>query len=184
MEQLNPRARHDQFGSKINRDHSPVLAYGLPWLSILLGSLAPMLPVIAAAPIIPPLGYMLLLSWRLLRPGLLPMWAGLPLGLFDDLFSGQPLGSAILLFSLSMIAIDLIELRFPWRAFRQDWLLAALFLALYLFLSALFSGAQISAIQLGLIAPQIMLSILLFPVIASIVSLLDRMRLKRVRKFG
>ena len=52
--------------------------------------------------------------WRMLRPGLLPLWAGLPMGLFDDMYSGQPLGSGILLFSLTLIALDLIELRFPW----------------------------------------------------------------------
>ena len=184
MEQLNPRARRDQFGSKINRDSSPVLAFGIPWACIMLASLIPLLPVIASGPIIPPLSYMFLLAWRFLRPGLLPMWAGLPLGLFDDLYSGQPIGSGILLFSLTMIAIDLIELRFPWRAFRQDWLLAALFITLYLLLTALFSGASLSLIQLSLIGPQLALSILLFPIVASIVGLLDRLRLTRVRRFS
>jgi hypothetical protein len=61
--------------------------------AILFGSLPPWLPIIAPAPVPPPLGFLLLLAWRLLRPGLLPPWAGLPLGLFDDLYSGQPTGS-------------------------------------------------------------------------------------------
>lgn len=184
MERLNPSARRDQFGSKINREHSPVLAYGIPWATIMLASLAPLLPIIASAPIVPPLGYLFLLSWRVLRPGLLPMWAGLPLGLFDDLFSGQPVGSGILLFSLTMIALELIELRFPWRGFWQDWAVAALFSALYLGLAAIFSGAAIIWMQLSLLLPQLMLTILLFPVVAQIVSLLDRFRLKRVRRIG
>lgn len=184
MERLNPSARRDQFGSKINRDHSPVLAIGLPWATILLASMAPMLPVIAAAPILPPLGYVFMLSWRVLRPGLLPMWAGLPLGLFDDLLSGQPIGSGILLFSLTMIALDLIELRFPWRGFWQDWGLAALFSVLYLIFTALISGAAIALIQLPLIVPQLLLTILIFPVVAQLVSLLDRVRLTRVKRIG
>lgn len=184
MERLNPNARRDQFGSKINRDHSPFLAFGVPWITILFGSLVPMLPIIAAAPIVPPLGYMFLLSWRVLRPGLLPMWAGLPLGLFDDLFSGQPLGSSILLFSVTMIALDLIELRFPWRGFWQDWGVAAIFSTAFLVLSALFSGAASSWIQLPLILPQILLTIISFPLVAQIVTLLDRIRLTRVRRIG
>src|SRR5919112_511136 len=117
METMNPRSRRDPFGSRINRAQSPILAYGLPWASILLGSLTPWLPIIAPAPVLPPLGLMMLLAWRLLRPGLLPLWAGLPLGLFDDLYSGQPLGSGILLFSLALLAVELIELRFQWRSF-------------------------------------------------------------------
>jgi len=184
MEQLNPSARRDQFGSKINRDFSPVLAYGIPWLMILLASLSPLLPIIAPLPILPPLGFLCLLAWRVLRPGLLPMWAGLPLGFFDDLFSGQPLGSGILLFSLTMIALDLIELRFPWRGFWQDWGIAAVFVSLYLILAALFSGSGLPLVQYPLILPQLALAILLFPVVAQLVSLLDRVRLTRVRKIG
>lgn len=184
MERLNPNARRDQFGRKINRDHSPVLAYGIPWLSILFASLSPLLPIIAPLPLLPPLGFIFLLAWRVLRPGLLPLWAGLPLGFFDDLFSGQPLGSGILLFSLTMIALDLIELRFPWRGFWQDWGVAAVFVTLYLILAILFSGAALPLVQYPLILPQLILSILLFPLVAQVVSLLDRFRLKRIRKFG
>ncbi|AKQ42322.1 rod shape-determining protein MreD [Aurantiacibacter atlanticus] len=184
MEQLNPSARRDQFGSKINRDHSPVLSHGVPWAIILLACMSPLLPIIASAPLVPPLGYMFLLGWRVLRPGILPLWAGLPIGLFDDMFSGQPLGSGALLFSLTMIAIDLIEMRFPWRGFWQDWGVASIFLALYLALAAIFSGASLSLVQFTLILPQLALSILIFPLVAQLVSLLDRFRLKRVRRFG
>ncbi|MDE1466779.1 rod shape-determining protein MreD [Aurantiacibacter sp. D1-12] len=184
MERLNPNSRRDQFGSKINRVHSPVLAYGVPWLTILLASLAPMLPLIASAPLFPPLGYLFLLAWRVLRPGILPMWAGLPLGFFDDLYSGQPLGSGILLFSLTMIVLDLIELRFPWRGFWQDWGVAAVCTVTYLILAAMFSGASLPWIKLPLILPQIVLAIMLFPVVAQIVALLDRLRLRRVKKIG
>ena len=98
MEQLNPQSRRDPYGSRINRRESLVLAYGLPWATILFGSLTPWLPIIAPAPVLPPFGFLLMLAWRLLRPGLLPPWAGLPLGLFDDLYSGQPMGSGVLLF--------------------------------------------------------------------------------------
>jgi rod shape-determining protein MreD len=184
MERLAANARRDAYGSKINRDHSPVLAYGVPWVTIMLASLTPLLPVIAPAPILPPFGYLLLLAWRMDRPGLLPMWAGLPLGLFNDLYSGQPLGSGILLFSLSMIALELLELRFPWRNFWQDWAIAALFMPVYLLVGAFLSGSSISVTQLPLLIPQLLLSIIVFPIVAKMVSLLDRLRLTRVRRIG
>lgn len=184
MERLNPSARSDVFGRKINRDHSPVLANGMPWITIILGSLAPLLPIIAAAPILPPVSYMLLVAWRLARPGLLPMWAGIVLGFIDDLFSGQPLGSAILLFSLTMIAIELLELRFPWRSFLQDWLTATVLLVCYLVSAAFLSGTDIGSIHLVLLLPQLLLSVILYPIIAKMVALLDRLRLTRVRRIG
>lgn len=184
MERLNPQSRRDRFGSRINRTHLPLLAYGLPWLTIMLASLTPWLPVIAPAPVLPPLGYIMLLAWRLLRPGLLPLWAGLPLGLFDDLYSGQPFGSAILLFSLTLLAIELMEARFPWRNFWLDWLTATAMLTIYIALAALLSGAALTVVQLTVMVPQLLLSIVLFPIIARIVAMLDRLRLMRVRRIG
>lgn len=184
MERLAATARRDAYGSKINRDHSPVLAYGVPWATIMLASLVPLLPVIAPAPILPPFGYLLLLAWRMDRPGLLPMWAGLPLGLFNDLYSGQPIGSGVLLFSLTMIALELLELRFPWRNFWQDWAIAALFMPVYLLAGAFLSGSSMSVTQVPLLIPQLLLSIIVFPIVAKMVSLLDRLRLTRVKRIG
>jgi rod shape-determining protein MreD len=184
IDPISPRARRDAFGSKINRDHSRMLAFGVPWASILIASLTPLLPIIAPAPIMPPLAFMVLLAWRLMRPGLLPLWAGLPLGAFDDLFSGQPFGSGILLFSLALIGIEVLDARYPWRGFWLDWLLASGILALYLAAAALVSGAHVTAADLAMIAPQLLLSIVLYPMVARLVSLLDRARLTRVRRLG
>jgi len=181
---INPRARRDAFGSKINRDHSALLAFGVPWLSIVVASLTPLLPIIASAPVVPPLAFMLLLAWRLMRPGLLPLWAGLPLGAFDDLFSGQPFGCGILLFSLTLIGIELLDARFPWRNFWQDWAIAIALIAAYLVIAALVSGAQVDRGMLVALVPQFGLSVLTFPIIARIVSMLDRLRLLRVRRLA
>jgi rod shape-determining protein MreD len=60
----------------LNRVPSPVLALSTPWLSILLASLLPLMPVIASAPTLPPSGLLMLLAWRQVRPGVLPIWAG------------------------------------------------------------------------------------------------------------
>lgn len=184
MEALHPKARRDPFGSRINRAHSPLLAFGLPWLSIMLGSLSPWLPIITSAPVLPPFGFMMMVAWRLPRSGLLPLWAGLPLGFFDDLYSGQPMGSGVLLFSVTLIAIELLEARFPWRSFLLDWLTASAIIAPYVVLAALLSGGISGFVQLSVIVPQVLVAIVLYPVVARLVAQLDRLRLMRVRRIG
>ncbi len=182
--QLSSRARRDRYGCKINRTHSPVLAYAVPWASVMLGAFIPQLPIASAVPLAPPLGYLMLLSWRLARPGLLPVWAGFPLGAFDDLFSGQPFGCAILLWSATMIGIEIVETRFPWRGFFQDWIVGSVIVTWYLVLAALFSGGQVGAAMLLVLGPQLVLSIALIPLISRFVAGLDRFRLTRVRSLG
>lgn len=183
-EMLNPKSRSDPYGSRINRTHSRILAYAAPWLSIMVGSLVTQLPIAVAVPLMPPLGFLMLISWRLVRPGLLPVWVGVPLGAFDDLFSGQPFGSGILLWSLTMLAIELLEFRFPWRGFVQDWLVASLMVSVYLALAALLSGASPSPYMFVALAPQLVLSLLLFPIVARLTAGLDRLRLTRIRVLG
>lgn len=113
MERLDPRARSDIYGKRINRAPYAWRVRSVPYVTIMLGSLLPVLLIADLMPLFPSLGFLLLLGWRMVRPGLLPLWAGAPLGAFDDLVSGQPFGSAILLWSLAMIVIELIETRFP-----------------------------------------------------------------------
>jgi rod shape-determining protein MreD len=124
----------------------------------------------------------MLLGWRMVRPGLLPLWAGAPLGAFDDLVSGQPFGSAVLLWSLAMIVIELVETRFPWRGFWQDWFTASLVAVAYWLAALLLSGASVTPEMLTVAMPQALLSVLLYPIIARMVAGLDRFRLKRARR--
>jgi rod shape-determining protein MreD len=183
MVEYRSSSRRDSYGAQINRAHSPLVAQVLPWASIVLASMMPLLPVIASMPLFPPMGFMLLLAWRLVRPGLLPVWAGFPLGLVDDLFSGQPFGNAILLWSLMLIALDFIEMRFPWRGFMQDWLVASVVTVIYILVSALFAGSRIPG-MLTILAPQLLLSVLLYPMFGRMVAFLDRFRLRRFRTLG
>jgi rod shape-determining protein MreD len=170
------------YGRRTNRQHSPTRAAIVPYASVMIGSLAPIYFIFSTAPMMPPLGFMMLIAWRMARPGLFPLWIGLPLGAFDDLFSGQPFGSAILLWSSAMLALELIEARFPWRGFWQDWLAAGLSIAAYLFLALLLSGTTINVFMLLAIMPQILLSILLYPLIFSLILSLDRFRLRRIKE--
>jgi rod shape-determining protein MreD len=164
----------DPFRRKINRAPSPLIAIVLPWVTIMLGSLSPTWPVIASAPLLPPLGFMILIAWHQLRPGLLPVWAGLPLGLFDDLYSGQPLGCAIMLWSIALIALEVIELRFPWRNFLLDWLVGATWIVIYLIVAMGLAG---SSANVAVLLPQLVLSVLAYPILGRFVALVDRLRL-------
>lgn len=179
--ELSNRARRDHYGSKINRTHSPVRAYLVPWASIMLASLVPLIPIASAVPLVPPLGFLMLLAWRLVRPGLMPVWAGFPLGMFDDMFSGQPFGSAIMLWSATMIAIEILETRFPWRGFFQDWAVSGVLACGYLVIAALFSGGRLGGTVFLALVPQMVFTIVLIPLLARFVSGLDRFRLARVR---
>ena len=167
---------------QINRAPSPILAMSVPWLLVMLGSLSPTWPVIASAPVMPPLGFLLLVAWQQLRPGLFPVWAGLPLGLYDDLYSGQPMGSAVVLWSIAMLGLDFIERRFPWRGFVLNWFEAAGIIAAYLILALEIANLAGGATALVTIVPQIVLSVLLYPIAARLVGLADRFRLIRIRE--
>lgn len=184
MEQLNPRARSDRYGSRINRTQSPWRALAVPYASIAFASFAPTLLLADLMPLVPPLGFMMLLGWRIMRPGLLPVWVGAPLGAFDDLLSGQPFGSAILMWSLAMIGLEMLEARFPWRGFWQDWFTAALAIVIYLLATAAVSGATLATPLLMAMVPQALLATLLYPFIARVVAGLDRFRLTRTRRLA
>jgi rod shape-determining protein MreD len=143
------------------------------------GSLLPtILPVIADAPVLPPLGLLMLLGWRLMRPEVWPLWMALPLGLFDDLATGHPVGTAMALWTFGLIAIEAAQLRLLWRDYVQDWLIAAIVIiavtmASWAFMAMARTGAG-PAIGLAF---QIVTSILAFPIIARLCAALDRWRL-------
>lgn len=154
-------------------------ARAVPIASTMFGSLLPLLvPVIAEAPVMPPFGLLILLAWRLLRPGFWAIWAPLPLGLFDDLASGQPLGSAMLSWTLAFLALEFSERSLLWRDYVQDWLVAAAaitgcIVAAYVF--ALFAGG---AAPLLSVVPQTLAAILVFPAVARLCARLDVWRLR------
>lgn len=153
-------------------------ARATPIVSTMLGSLATMLPIIAQAPVLPPLGLMMLLAWRLLRPGLWAVWMPLPLGLFDDLVSGQPVGSAMLTWTVTFLILDASERTLVWRDYLQDWLIAAAAIAGCLVAGyglALLAGGRAPILT---IVPQLVASILLFPAVARLCARLDAWRLR------
>ena len=81
----------------------------LPVATTLLGSCVNLLPFISTAPVLPPFGLLMALGWRLLRPELWAAWVALPLGLADDLITGTAPGTAMSLWTITFLGIDLLD---------------------------------------------------------------------------
>ncbi len=153
----------------------PLIVWLVPIASVMAGSLMTIVPIVATLPIMPPFGLLMLLAWRLRRPDAFRVWAPAPLGLFDDLVSGQPLGSAILFWSLAALAIAVLETRMVWRTFWQDWLIAGLAIAACLSLGR-FVATPIGAHVDTALVMQMVAAIALYPLAARIVARIDPRR--------
>jgi rod shape-determining protein MreD len=138
-----------------------------------------LLPIVAAAPWIPNLGFLMLITWRLLRPEIWPAQAALGLGFAADLLSGAPLGQAMLIWTVTFLALDYIDSLLGVRDYWLDWALAAaaiLFHSLMVWYITLLMGADIA---FPVMIPQLALSVLAYPLVARVVLALDRWRLMR-----
>ena len=150
-------------------------ARALPFVTVIGASLLTAVPAVATVPLLPPFGLLMLLAWRLLAPFSLRPWAPALLGLFDDLLSGQPLGSAALLWSLCFFAIALLERRLPVHTFRQDWLIATCLVIVVLVVGRLLASPFPAPLALP-VAAQAAVAVLLFPAAAALVGWIDRRR--------
>jgi rod shape-determining protein MreD len=151
----------------------------VPVTSTLAASLLKTLPIVATAPVLPDFAALVLLAWRLIRPGMWQAQIALPLGLFNDLVGGQPLGQSMFLWTSAFLAIDLIDARSGWRDHWMEWLFASLALTYFTFgdwFIAQLMGSKVPAI---LMLPPLAAAVLLFPLAVRIVYSLDRWRLYR-----
>lgn len=157
---------------------SPARLWLVPLGSTVAGSCTTLLPAIAGAPALPPFGLLMALGWRLLRPEMWPAWVALPLGLVDDLLGGAPLGSAMSLWTIAFLAIDLTDARPMWRDHWLQWALATLCIAGVGLGGWALSRFVAGGGALGFLLPQLFLGALLFPVTARLCAALDRWRLR------
>jgi rod shape-determining protein MreD len=150
-----------------------------PVLTTLGASLTAVLPVVTSAPIVPDFGFLVLLAWRLLRPAMWSAQVALPLGLFDDLVAGHPIGQSMALWTIAFLACDLLDSRVGWRDYWLDWLFAAVGITAYTAGCWAVTRAMGSAAPLEIMLPQLLLSIFLYPFVARLVVAIDRWRLGR-----
>lgn len=151
----------------------------VPILSTLAGSAMALLPVIATEPIIPPFGLMFLLAWRLLRPEMWPAWAALPLGLADDLLSGNYLGTAMALWTAAFLVLEWVDQNLVWRDGWIEWAIASAAIILIGVGSWALSQPAGSLSAITTIIPQTIGAILTFPLLLRVTAGLDKWRLRR-----
>src|SRR3954469_25497680 len=115
--------------TRIGREPAPYAPY-VPAATVVVGSLLAALPIISMSGWYPDFGFVVLISWRLLRADPWPAWWAAPLGLINDLFTGLPIGFSVALWSATMLLLDLIDRRTMWRDYWIEWVLDAGLLAI------------------------------------------------------
>ncbi|HYI47692.1 MAG TPA: rod shape-determining protein MreD [Allosphingosinicella sp.] len=158
---------------ELRRRWVPSLSTGA---AVLLGAI---MPLVATAPLLPNLGFLMLITWRLVRPEIWPAQVALGFGLAADIVSGAPLGQSMLLWTLVFLGFDSLDSWLGVRDYWLDWGAAAaaiLFHGLGVWYIALLMGSDT---LLWIMVPQLVLSILAYPVAARLVLALDRWRLAR-----
>lgn len=155
------------------------LAQAIPAISVALASLLGLLPVVAQVGWMPDTGFLLLLAWRLLRSDVIPAWWAAPLGLWNDLVLGLPVGLSVVTWTAAMILLDLLDRRTMWRDYWLEWLLAAGLLVLAELGRREVDAAMGAPYPLVTALPPLAIAILTFPLAAWSASALDRWRLGR-----
>jgi rod shape-determining protein MreD len=155
------------------------LAMIMPAATVFAASLLAALPIISTSGWYPDFGYLVLISWRLLRADPWPAWWAAPLGLVNDLFTGYPIGFSIALWSATMLALDLIDRRTMWRDYWIEWVLAAVLIAIDEVLQWRLAGLVGAAPPFARMVPPIVVSVCVFPLVAWIISRIDAWRLGR-----
>lgn len=157
----------------------PLRVAATPMLSTVAGSAVSLLPVVASWPVLPPGGFLMLLGWRLLRPELWSAWVGAPLGLADDILSGRPIGTAMVLWTLCLLIIDQIDTRVLWRDYWQEWAMVAVALAYAIGGSVVLGWIGGASGSLRAMVPQYLTALFVFPMVLRLCAAIDRWRLRR-----
>nr|WP_294850235.1 rod shape-determining protein MreD [uncultured Sphingomonas sp.] len=155
-------------------------ADAVPAISVVVGSMLSMLPIMSNTGWWPDFGLLMLLAWRLLRADAWPAWWAAPLGFVNDLLAGYPIGLSVFIWSAIMIAMDVLDRRTMWRDYWIEWAIAGLLIGvaeIAQWRAAAIMGASTPFRMTT--GPAILFSCLAFPLAALIANRLDRWRLRR-----
>lgn len=164
--------------TRIGREPAPYAPY-VPAASVIFASLLSALPIISMSGWFPDFGYLAFISWRLLRADPWPPWWAAPLGLINDLFTGYPVGLSVLLWSATMLVLDLIDRRTMWRDYWIEWVVASVLLAIDQWLQWRIAALTGALVSFSRMVPPLVISICIFPVSAWVVARIDAWRLRR-----
>jgi rod shape-determining protein MreD len=151
----------------------------VPLVTTILAILFGLFPLVVTSALMPDIGFLVLLTWRLLRPEVWVPSAALGFGLLDDLVSGHPIGQSMALWTTIFLVLDFVEHRLHYKDFWFDWLYAVLAIVFHT------AGAWYIGVVMGSpspftqMLPQLVVTILAYPMMARLILGLDRWRLAR-----
>ena len=165
-------------GSSLTRGPQPA-ALTIPAVSVIVATALSALPIISSHGWWPDAGFLMLIAWRLQRADAWPAWLAAPLGLIHDLLTGAPIGLAVALWPAFMLALDVIDRRTMWRDYWIEWVLAAIFIGLFVVAQWQVAAWDGAPVHFASVAPAILVGIVCFPIAAFVAARLDRWRLGR-----
>ncbi len=165
-------------GASRSRGPHPA-SLSIPAVSVLFATGLSVLPIISNHGWWPDAGLLILIAWRLLRADVWSAWVAAPLGLVHDLLTGAPIGLAVALWPMFMLALDVIDRRTMWRDYWIEWVLAAIFIGVFVAAQWQVAAWAGAAVDFATVAPSILVGIVCFPIAAVIVARLDRWRMGR-----
>lgn len=154
-------------------------AAAIPAASVVAASFLSALPIISTSGWFPDFAYLVLIGWRLLRSDPFPAWWAAPLGLVNDLVSGWPIGQSVLIWSATMLLLDVLDRRTIWRDYWMEWAFACLLLLGNAWLQWRIADWSGAPAHYSAAVPALLISIFAFPVAAWLVGRIDRWRLGR-----
>src|SRR5687768_3853033 len=170
----------DALASRRRIGQGPVAGAALiPAGTVVAASLMASLPIIVEAGWYPDFGFLVLIAWRLLRADAWPAWWAAPLGFVNDLFTGAPIGMSVTLWTAVMIVMDLVDRRTIWRDYWIEWALAALLIFAAESFEWWLAGLASAPFPFRAVFPPLLISVIVFPIVAWLVSRIDRWRLGR-----
>lgn len=152
----------------------------VPAASVAAASLLVSLPIISQNGWWPDFGFMTLISWRLLRGDAFPAWWAAPLGFWNDLVTGSPLGLSVALWTAVMLALEIADRRTLFRDYWLEWALAVLLLFINEWLQLQVAAWMGAPLPFSTLVPPLLISAASFPLFAWAVGRLDQWRLGRL----
>jgi rod shape-determining protein MreD len=163
-------------GRRIGQGPRPEARW-VPAATVAAASLLSALPVVTVSGWYPDLAFLALLAWRLLRADPWPSWWAAPLGLFNDLATGAPIGFSVTLWTAASLLLDLVDRRTMWRDYWTEWALAAALVFLYELAEWRVASLMSAPLPFSSLLAPVVIATLSFPVIAWVAARLDRWRL-------
>ena len=151
----------------------------IPAASVVLASLLASLPIISQNGWWPDFGFLTLIAWRLRRGDPFPAWWAAPLGFWNDLVTGAPIGLSVSLWTIVMLAIDVADRRTFFRDYWLDWALAVLLVFINEWLQLRVAAWMGAPLPFATLVPPLLISAASFPLFAWTIGRLDQWRLGR-----